>query len=176
MIYRSNIYLVGFMGSGKSRQGQILASRIGRTFIDTDQVIIAEKSMSVNQIFEQHGEAFFRDLELETVREISEVEELVVALGGGTPTIEAVWPLLKNTGKTVYIKRSPEQILRQLHRYDNRPLLKHLRRSEAPEFVRKMLAERTQFYDRADMILDCQDGWDKDETSKALQNLLEKNL
>lgn len=93
MSYR-RIVLTGFMGSGKSTVGPLLAARLGWQFIDADDVIVSRAGMPISEIFARHGEPHFRDLERETIAQLAAKEGLVLALGGGAIETEAVRALL----------------------------------------------------------------------------------
>ncbi len=109
-----NLVLIGMMGCGKSTCGQLLAQTLGREFVDTDALIEAKQGRAIPHIFAQDGEAFFRRLEGEVAGELSARENLVIACGGGLPTVEnAIRPLAK-TGFVVFLDRDPADIFQQV--------------------------------------------------------------
>jgi shikimate kinase len=163
---RKNIYLIGFMGSGKTRQGELLARALNREFVDTDALLTEEYKMSITEIFKEFGEPRFRRLELEKLRFIARFQNQVVALGGGTVLSDDAWPVLWNSGKTIYLQRSPQQLVAQLRKFENRPLLKDAPPDELLESVTKMLEKREPYYFKADYVFACQDGWEKEETAR----------
>ncbi len=171
-----NIYLIGFMGSGKTRLGVMLAETLNWPFVDTDVLIEGEQGMTIMEIFEKYGEPHFRQLELKALEDLSHLKGRVVALGGGTPARPQAWPYLKKSGMTVYIKRSPEQLLEQLRHDTTRPLLRTAPPDDPLSFIRALLAEREPYYLQADLILECKDGWSKEETFYHLLCLLEGKL
>src|SRR5512140_1691574 len=107
---KDRIYLTGFMGSGKSTIGPILANTIGYEFVDIDRAIEASQQMSVNAIFRQQGETGFRRIEQMMLLTYSAVPGLVIALGGGTLTDPDSLRLVLSTGIVIYLKISQDQI------------------------------------------------------------------
>jgi shikimate kinase len=128
------VSLIGFMGAGKTTVGRALAERLGWRFADLDDVIQAREGRSVEQIFAQHGEAAFRDLERQAVREIlatAQSEPLVLALGGGAFIEEQVQQTLRDAEiPAVFLDCEVEELFR---------------RSEQPEVVRPLRRDRDQF-------------------------------
>src|SRR3970282_713969 len=98
------IYLTGFMGSGKSTIGPILANTLGWDFYDLDRVIEKKTGKKIRQIFEQDGENFFRKIETETLKELSVNNKVIISLGGGTIVSDENIGILKNSGKLIYLK------------------------------------------------------------------------
>src|SRR5690606_37472555 len=117
-----SIYLVGFMGSGKSTIGPLLAQRLGYRFVDLDSVIEQETGESIKEIFARHGESYFRRLETDTLRKLLHSSKLVIALGGGTFVKEENRVLLKRTGTSVWLKVSLEEAERRCRQEKQRPL------------------------------------------------------
>ena len=171
-----NIYLIGFMGSGKTRLGTSLAETLRWPFVDIDALIEGEQGMSIVEIFEKHGEAHFRKLEMQALRQLAKSRGRVIALGGGTPTQEKAWKYLRNSGITIYLNRSPEQLLHNLRDDTQRPILKQAPPEQPLVFIRQLLATRESYYRQADLVLECDDGWTKEETFYHLLCLLEGRL
>lgn len=155
-VLNKNIYLVGFMGAGKSTIGQRLASLLKRGFIDTDEMIVARVKLTIDEIFRTYGEAFFRKVECAVVREISQRTHWVVALGGGAPLHRESWETLKQTGITIYL-RADQKILEQRLKHDiqTRPILVSWMRKSLSEGIKKVLKQREPIYAQADWIIDC---------------------
>lgn len=174
MKYRKNIYLVGFMGSGKTRQGELLAQALNREFVDTDTLLTDEHNMSITEIFKKFGEPQFRRFELEKLRFAARFQKQIVALGGGAVLSDDAWPILWNSGKTIYLQRSSQQLVAQLRKFDNRPLLKNTPPEELFEFVTEMLEKREPYYFKADYVFECLDGWEKEETARHLYEFVKK--
>src|ERR1700752_1096640 len=117
------IVLTGFMGSGKSEVGRRLARRLGRAFIDTDELIEAHAGKSVASIFADDGEAAFRRLERDAVADAARRGEAVVALGGGAVLDPANVTVLRAAGVVICLTARPDAILARVGRGADRPLL-----------------------------------------------------
>lgn len=104
-----NIYLIGMMNCGKSTCARLLHCSLGRPMLDTDQEIEARAGMSIQQIFRQYGEPYFRDLETALCQELSRQENLIVACGGGLPLRQENRDLLRQSGKVVFLNRDPQR-------------------------------------------------------------------
>jgi 3-dehydroquinate synthase len=136
-----NIYLAGFMGTGKSTVGKLLAAELHRPFLDTDALIEQREGRSIGVIFEQRGEPYFRKLEAQTVEEMLPLQGCVVALGGGVLENPLLREKLAASGRLVVLHASGEEILRRLGESEKkaRPLLN-------PEGVEELLAKRAAGY------------------------------
>lgn len=149
-----NIYLLGFMGSGKSFYGKKLAGKLNMGFIDLDKLIEQKTSMSINKIFEIKGEKEFRKLESEILKETFELNNTLVSLGGGTPAFFNNMELINKNGISVYIKMHPKSlVVRLLQSNNKRPLIQQLKRNEVFEYVEKKLLERETFYNQANITI-----------------------
>jgi len=153
---KDNVILTGFMGTGKTSLGKLLATRLGRPFVDIDKKIEDEAHLSIPKIFEQFGEAHFRELEKAAVKDLSERRGLVIATGGGTIKDEENLQLLKSTGVMICLTTEPEEIFNRTARRGERPVLDG-GGNERLETIKKLLAERKKFYDRADYQVDTTD-------------------
>jgi shikimate kinase len=156
------IYLTGFMGSGKSTIGPILANTLGWEFIDLDKLIEHKAGKSIKRIFEDEGEDFFRQLERSTLLEISKGENQVISLGGGTMVNDENIKILKNSGKIVYLKVSNESLFERLKFKRDRPLfLKNsnnaLSDNEMKEKIENLMEARSPFYEQADLVINAED-------------------
>ena len=165
--FNQNIYLLGFMGCGKSTLSRMLSVHLGWKLADTDTLAELKAGMTVSGIFEHYSEAYFRALELQALHEVAVLEKYIVALGGGTPIREEVWPLLQKSGKTIYIQRSPVALAKLLRFATDRPLLKGAG-DDLEGFIADLLAQRESWYKRADVVLACEHTWDKEKTFAAL--------
>lgn len=147
-----HLALVGFMASGKSTIGRKLARRLGRPFVDTDELIVRAHG-PIGAIFAQEGEAAFRRYERHAIDEVfANPQASVVALGGGALTIAENRRLLKQHAKCIFIKVSPEQILARVRRSrEIRPVL-----GERPtlEQVKELYARRLSQYADADLVIE----------------------
>jgi shikimate kinase len=153
------IYLTGFMTSGKSTIGPILANVLGLGFFDLDKEIEKEENMSVVEIFEKKGETYFRQLERKFLENLCKQNNIIVSLGGGTITDIENFGLLKRTGKIIYLKVSPDVLYKRLKNKTDRPLFRDMVLSENSEedFLKRindMLDKRKEFYDKADLVID----------------------
>jgi len=152
------IYLTGFMGSGKSTIGPIVANTIGYGFVDLDRRIEEVAGCPVTEIFRTQGEQAFRALEHETLKDLSVRSRLVVSLGGGTVVVPAAFELVRTTGIVVYLSIAEEELLRRLRRRNDRPLLRgpsgeRLPDDELRRKVRELFAAREPIYRQADLIV-----------------------
>ena len=150
---KNNVILTGFMGTGKTSLGKLLAARLGKPFVDIDKKIEDEAHMSIPKIFERYGEAHFRELEKAAVKELCERRGLVIATGGGTIKDAENLNLLKNSGVMICLTTEPEEIFNRTARRGERPVLDG-GGNERLETIKKLLAERKKFYDRADYQVD----------------------
>ena len=153
---KDNVILTGFMGTGKTSLGKLLATRLGRPFVDIDKKIEDEAHLSIPEIFERFGEAHFRELEKVAVKDLSERRGLVIATGGGTIKDEENLQLLKSSGVMICLTTEPEEIFNRTARRGERPVLDG-GGNERLETIKKLLAERKKFYDRADYHVDTTD-------------------
>ncbi len=150
-----NIVLLGFMGTGKSIIGRRLAVELGCRFADTDQMIEERAHKSIEKIFAEDGESRFRQLESETVRDVSGWSGYVISTGGGVPLHEENIEALSGNGILVSLKARPEVILRRVRkRIGRRPLL---RGPHPLSRITHLLAERKPFYDQAAISIDTSD-------------------
>lgn len=117
-----NIILCGFMGSGKTVAGRMLAEKLGVELFDTDELIVGKEGMSIADIFAKHGEPYFRRLETETVKSFAEKENSVISLGGGLAANEVNHPYLKEAGTVLLLDCGIEETLRRISGDASRPL------------------------------------------------------
>jgi shikimate kinase len=153
----NRIYLTGFMTSGKSTLGRILANVIGWRFYDLDKELESQEGMKVTEIFENNGETYFREKESEKLKELSKVKKVIISLGGGTIANEDNSNFIRNSGKIIYLKVDPEIIYTRIKKKTDRPLFKDfvLAENTKEDFIRKissMLKEREKYYLKADLI------------------------
>jgi len=142
---RKLIYLLGFMGSGKTTVGKLLARALGWPFIDLDSVIEAGQGLSIREIFENSGEAFFRQVERAALTEASKSEPAVIALGGGTFAQPSIVEFIRAYGgTTVWLDCPPEVLRLRCEGITNRPLFR-----DAESFT-KLFWERMPYYRLAD--------------------------
>lgn len=149
----SNVILIGYMGCGKSTIGKRLSYAFRRPFLDTDKIIERKVNMTISKLFKEKGEACFRDMETDCIRELlKESGEYIIAAGGGLALREENRRLLKQLGKVVYLRAAPETIYERLKKDNTRPLLQG---DNPEEKIRTMMAERAPVYEEAaDVIVD----------------------
>ncbi|NOY47584.1 MAG: shikimate kinase [Chlorobi bacterium] len=153
------VVLIGYMASGKSTIGRVLAKKLDYNFIDFDDYIEATEKESISDIFETSGEIYFRKRETQYLNEIiANKNNIVLALGGGTPCYGNNMETVLNSEHvtSIYLKTTIASIVERLEtEKDKRPLVSHLNTTnELSEFVGKHLFERVQFYSKAKYIVD----------------------
>ena len=169
------VFLTGFMGTGKTKIGRLLAQRLGRVFLDTDHLIEERAGLSIPQIFATQGEAQFRQLEHQCLAEAAARPGAVIALGGGAIAQERNWELLgRAAGVVVCLQASVDTILERVSRKEDRPLLAGLSPQEKRAKVERLLAERAPFYHRADIQFHTSDEVDPETTAARLAKALEQ--
>jgi shikimate kinase len=148
------VYLIGFMGSGKTHIGKQIAQILDFLFVDTDTLIENTEGVSVAQLFVNKGEAEFRKIESERLQGLAKWDNIIVATGGGAPCFHDNMTYINNSGITVYLKTNPQLLLeRLLPETDKRPLLKGRSEVELLAFINSKIAEREAFYGQADIII-----------------------
>jgi shikimate kinase len=166
------VYIIGFMGSGKSTAGRKLASLLGWTFTDLDVKITEYTGMTIPEIFSQKGEDYFRNAESEVLKSLKNNSNCVISTGGGTPCHCGNMDFMLESGLTIYLKMTPAQLKKRLKgSTTQRPLLKELNNKELNDFIEAKLAEREKWYNRAEFIVD---GFDLD--INFLQNIVKNRL
>ena len=141
-----NIVLTGFMGSGKSTVGRMLARQLQFRFLDTDKLVEERAQMNIPEIFENHGEADFRKRETEVLESLRGIQRHIVATGGGIVTVPENIPLLRSLGLVVLLKADPDEIYRRVSRNSGRPLLQV---EDPRKRVLEMMAVRQPLYESA---------------------------
>ncbi|MGA9116522.1 MAG: shikimate kinase [Bacteroidota bacterium] len=156
---RGRIFLTGFMGSGKSTIGPILANTLGYDFADIDRAVETAAGRTVNEIFLGPGEEHFRTLERAALAELGRRDRIVISLGGGTLADGESCRLVTGSGILVYLRSSPEHLYRRVYRREDRPLLMDREgRRLSDEDLRRRIGElhelRAPLYERADITVD----------------------
>ena len=145
-----NIYLIGFMATGKSKVGKEIAYFLGRPFFDTDDLVEEIAGKRISEIFAHEGEQTFRDLESKAVNQISQTRECVVALGGGAVLRQENWALLASTGIIICLYADEQTLLERISIKSHRPLMHSESQNDLLSKIRALLTERQPVYDRAD--------------------------
>ena len=147
------LFLVGFMGCGKTTFGKKLANKLAYTFIDLDKTIEASTGMSIPQYFTKFGEAAFREKESEIIKTTEFPENAIIATGGGSPCFFDNMDWMNANGTTVYISLSPKALASRLESAtEDRPVLQGKKGEELEQFIASKLAEREPFYSKAKII------------------------
>jgi shikimate kinase len=146
-----NIYLVGFMGTGKTTVGKILSQKLNKEFIEMDEVIEEREGKKITEIFAQEGEPYFRNLEKKLLKELSKKSDLVISCGGGLICNEENLKILKETGIVFNLEASPLTIYERTKKYTHRPLLN----VEDPlKKIKDLLEKRKPYYKKAHFSID----------------------
>ncbi|UCB42379.1 MAG: shikimate kinase [Dehalococcoidales bacterium] len=150
---KSNIALIGFMGTGKSEIGRVLAGKLGWRFVEVDQLVEEMAGKTITEIFRQDGEITFREMEIEATRRVSQGIEQVISCGGGIVLNKINTDRLKDTSRMVYLIASPRTILERTSKDSaERPLLDV---PDPAQRIRELLKSRRPFYEQtADIIID----------------------
>jgi shikimate kinase len=162
------IFLIGFMGSGKTYWGRQLGQKLGIPFFDLDEQVVNHAGKSIPDIFQQEGEEHFRLLEKEVMYMITESHEsFVMSCGGGTPCFFNNIEYMNNAGTTVWIN-TPASVLfdRLIRERPGRPLIKDLSNDQLRAFISRKFADRKLYYEQADVVID--------DESPQLDQLVEK--
>jgi len=152
---QTRIFLIGFMGSGKTTVGSQLARKLAYEFVDMDQMIEETAGMSVSDIFTELGEEVFRSWEHKILLELYQKERVVIATGGGAPCHGTMMSSMNANGITVYIKLSPSVLKDRLTRARvERPLIRGKSEPELLQYIKTTLEARETFYNQANYIVD----------------------
>ena len=148
------IFLIGFMGSGKSTMGRALASELDLTFIDLDSFLEEKYFKTIPQIFAEEGEESFRRKERKVLEEVCSFDNVILATGGGAPCFFDNMELMNESGFCVFLDVDVTSLVNRLiHAKTERPLIKGKSPEELHEFIEGLLAKRRPFYEKARYIL-----------------------
>lgn len=151
---KTNIILIGFMGTGKTAVGKRLASILDKSFYDTDHEVENVTGMSISQLFNRHGEVRFRSEENLAIQRLSQKENCIIATGGGIILNQGNIEFLAKKGVIICLTARPEIIYERVKRRNNRPLLK---KGNLYDTITNLLKEREELYKRADFYIDTSD-------------------
>ena len=161
---------MGLMGSGKSIIGKDLSKYLNLKFYDTDKEIEKKTKKSINSIFKEHGESYFRDIEEKICVDLLNYNNCVISLGGGSIISKKIRKIIKKNSYSIYLKVKLENLQNRLKFSTKRPLLnKNLNNSE---ILKNILKDRQKYYEKADLIIN-NDG-DKSQTLKEIKSQLKK--
>lgn len=161
----SNIFLIGFMGAGKSTIAKALQSELGFPLVEMDQRIVEEQGMSINDIFAQYGETHFRDIESQLVVDLGEQEPSIVSCGGGVVVRPENTQNMKKSGRIVFLKATPETIYERVKNSTDRPILNgHMN----VEYIAELMEKRRALYEEAADITIQTDGKTREQVCEEI--------
>lgn len=162
------------MGSGKTTVGKQLAKRMDLQFVDVDSFIENRYHKSISAIFEEKGEAAFREIERKTLLEIIDFENVVISTGGGLPCFFDNMDVMSQSGVTVYLKVSVEKLAERLRTgKQKRPLIKDKNSEEMKDFIAANLAKREEFYNKATFTFESNEIFSSENLSNKVDRLIE---
>lgn len=163
------IFITGYMGSGKSTFGRLLAEKIHHRFIDMDELFEDMSGYSIDEFFDLYGEDAFREKERDLLRALLTETDAVISTGGGTPCHFDNMERMRKEGKTVYLRSSPALLWRRLlGNAHQRPLLKDIASGDLLQFITDHLAEREEYYLRSEIVIDAEGGKPEEILEKLL--------
>lgn len=145
-----NISLIGMMGSGKTSIGELLSKLLNMSFVDTDEQIIKSEKTSINQIFAQKGETYFREIETATLKNVLNFNNQIISTGGGIVKSDENLTLLKEKSVVFYLKASPDILFERIKNNKERPLLNV---ENMKDKIKTILQERISQYEKAQYII-----------------------
>ncbi|WP_298738921.1 shikimate kinase [uncultured Chitinophaga sp.] len=149
------IFLIGFMGAGKTYWGKQLAEHWNLPYYDLDEVIVAEEEMAVSDIFATKGEDYFRERESAILRGLVLQDSFLISCGGGTPCFQDNMDFMNENGITIWLNPSVPIMVERLQRKKyKRPLIQDLADEDLTAFIEKKMAERLPFYQQSQYIID----------------------
>ena len=148
---KNNVVLIGFMGTGKTSVGRMLAQRLKRTFVDVDKKIEQAEGVSITEIFHARGEVEFRQIEQEMIARVSRYNHSVIATGGGAVLMKENIARLRKNGVIIALTAAPEVIVARTARRGGRPLLEC---ADPAQAVKELMLQRAELYRQADCTFD----------------------
>ena len=167
-----NIFLIGFMGSGKSTISKMLAEKLNITRVEMDEMIVQEQSMPITEIFEKFGETHFRNIETDFVRRLQEQDGVVVSCGGGAVLREENRSMMKQSGVIVLLTAKPETILERVKYSTDRPILNG---NMTVEYISGLMEKRRACYEEAADFTVATDDKSSEEICLEILNKIEQN-
>lgn len=166
------IFLIGYMGAGKTTVGKVLSRQLGLSFIDLDHYIEGRYLKTVGQLFAEKGEEAFRDIERRMLREVATFEDVLISTGGGAPCFFDNMEFMNGAGQTVYLKVSIEELANRLEVCKNiRPVLKNRSGDDLRAFIAESLEKREPFYSKAAIVFDAEEMMTDRDVHKISQEL-----
>ena len=168
-----NVFLIGFMGAGKSTIARGLQKELGMELVEMDERIVEEQGMSINEIFEKYGEDHFRQIESDLILTIGDEDASIVSCGGGVVVRPQNVENMKKSGKIVFLKATPETIYERVKNSTDRPILNgHMN----VEYIAQLMEKRRALYEGAADITIETDGKTKEEICSEIICRLEENI
>lgn len=165
----TRIFLIGFMGAGKTTLGKALAKELGLSFVDLDWYTEERYHQTISELFSGRGEAGYRKLEQQMLHEVAEFEEVIISVGGGTPCFFDNMEFMNNQGDTVFLQVNPAVLFRRLRVASRqRPLLCGKSDEELKEYIGSALELRTACYSKAKQVFDANQLEDYAQIRKAV--------
>ncbi len=149
------IFLIGFMGAGKTYSGKLLAEKMNVPFFDLDEYIQEKEGASIPEIFEEKGADHFRITERKCLRDFGVIGKAIIATGGGTPCFFDNLEWMNENGLTIYLKIEPELLAKRLQEEKTqRPLLADIKSEDLNKYITDKLEERKDFYEQASVVFE----------------------
>lgn len=170
------IFLLGFMGVGKSTLGRMASEQLQIKFLDFDTLIEEDQKLTISEIFAEYGEAFFRKLEHDLLRDVIQTEDdFIMGTGGGLPCFHRNLEVMNEHGYSIYLRANPESIVDRLEKSSgSRPLIANKSKEELTSFVLEILETRSKFYQQATEILDVDLTLSKMENTEHLVEIIRR--
>ena len=170
------LYLIGYMGCGKSTIGRKIARFAHLRFVDTDSMVEQREQASVADVITFQGEEYFRSVERNVLDSTAEEDNIIVSTGGGLPIFGDNMQKISELGLSIYLRRTPKNIMSRLSPYgrQKRPKFRGLNDEELLAFMTTHMAEREPIYSKADVVIDCDQMSDNEIINLIMRNL--KNL
>ncbi|MBD8348155.1 shikimate kinase [Dysgonomonas sp. HGC4] len=171
----TRIFLIGYMGVGKTTAGRELAKSLDLEFVDLDHFIQTRYSKTISQLFEQFGEEGFREIENKILKEVADFENVVISTGGGAPCFYDNMEIMNSAGTTIYLKASPELLSERLDLCkEKRPLIKDKNKEELLLFIKENLNRRESYYSRAKIIFEAKELVNREDVDKYVLLLIDR--
>ena len=146
------------MGSGKTTIGKKLAEIFNLKFLDTDKIIEKKNRMTINQIFNKHGEKYFRNEEKKIITDLKKHKNSIISTGGGFVCYNNIMNIINQDYITIYLKYSSEILYERLKKEkekEKRPILKNIKKKELKYFITNLLSNREKYYEKSKVIIEC---------------------
>ncbi|WP_221657191.1 shikimate kinase [Bacteroides salyersiae] len=166
------IFLIGYMGAGKTTLGKAFARKLNLPFVDLDWYMEERFHKTVGELFVERGEAGFRELEKNMLHEVGAFEDVVISTGGGAPCFFDNMDFMNRNGKTVFLNVHPDVLFRRLRvAKQQRPILQGKQDDELKEFIIRALEKRTPFYSQAQYVFNADELEDRSQIEKSVEKL-----